>query len=245
MTRVAPKGHRFVLTNDGTFTLFSEAFEENCHSTSGAKEETIVHYIKGCEVVEKSLVYNPLNILEVGFGMGVGFLTTLEQLPSKSRWNFVSLEQDQNLLDWFRASHPELKLEWTENVLWTENDYYQLSIILGDARQTVPDFLKKNSLHFHCIYQDAFSPKKNPTLWTREWFELIKKYSHPEATLSTYSSSISIRKSLMEAGWGVHKGERFGIKRTSTRAVLNKTTDTDILLQLQNSPIKSLRDGEI
>jgi len=126
----------------------------------------------------------------------------------------------------------------------TRNEWITLTILQGDARNRLPQYLMNNPIKWHSIYQDAFSPKKNPTLWTKEWFELLKNYSHPDVTLSTYSASTAIRKSLHESGWGVQKGEKFGPKRTSTRAVLQKETDPDILLQMERSPALSLRDAK-
>ncbi len=76
-----PLGHSIVFTEDGSETFFSEAFQEACHSTTGAKTETILHYIEGCKILGKSEIFSPLSILEVGFGLGVGFLTTLEKIP--------------------------------------------------------------------------------------------------------------------------------------------------------------------
>lgn len=240
-----PPGHAKVVTGDGTFTLFSEAFQEACHSTAGAKNETLLHYVNGCKIPEKILKFDPLLILEVGFGLGIGFNTTLETIPKNRRVHFVSMEIDRNLLEWFREMNPHLNLQWNENLLETEKDNIKLTIIQGDARIEVPKYLQKNAMKFHAIYQDAFSPKRNPVLWTKEWFTLLREHSHEEVILSTYSASSSIRKSLHETGWGVQKGEKFGEKRTSTRAVLNLATDPEILEQLGRSPASALTDFNI
>lgn len=240
-----PKGHALVPTGDGSYTLFSEAFQEACHSTTGAKTETILHYIEGCKILEKILKFDPLVILEVGFGLGIGFETTLEKIPAGKKFHFISLEIDRNLLEWYRESHPEFNFEWKENLLVSKNDQYELTIIQGDARTALPDFLKSHEIKWHAIYQDAFSPKKNPVLWTKEWFTLLKSHSHEDVILSTYSASSSIRKSLFETGWGVLQGEKFGPKRTSTRATLKDPTDPEILLHMERSPAFALTDFNI
>lgn len=240
-----PPGHSLVTTEDGSVTLFSEAFQEACHSTTGAKTETILHYIEGCKILEKSELNSPLIILEVGFGLGVGFLTTLEKIPADKKWHFISMELDRNLLQWFSDNHPELSLKWNGNLLETTKENFKLTIIQGDAREKLPEFFKNHPQKVHAIYQDAFSPKRNPALWTKEWFTLLKENSHTDVILSTYSASGSIRKSLHETGWGVQKGEKFGPKRTSTRAVLNQATDPDILLQMERSPVSALTDLQI
>jgi tRNA U34 5-methylaminomethyl-2-thiouridine-forming methyltransferase MnmC len=240
-----PPGHNLVETGDGTFTLFSEAFQEACHSTTGAKAETILHYVEGCRIPEKANLHQPLIILEVGFGLGIGFETTLEKIPKDKKFHFISMEIDRNLLDWYREKRSDLELMWHGNILEAKKDNFTLTIIQGDARKALPEYLKSHPLKWHAIYQDAFSPKRNPVLWTKEWFTLLKGYSHPDVILSTYSASTSIRKSLHETGWGVQSGEKFGPKRTSTRAMLNKPTDTEILLHMERSPVAAMTDFNI
>ena len=37
-------------TEDGSMTLYSHLYNEACHSTSGAINETHTHYINGCKI---------------------------------------------------------------------------------------------------------------------------------------------------------------------------------------------------
>jgi tRNA U34 5-methylaminomethyl-2-thiouridine-forming methyltransferase MnmC len=246
-TNSTPPNHQWVPTEDGSCTLFSEAFQEACHSTSGALEETLLHYIKGCQIEAKIAQQDNLSILEVGFGLGIGFLTTMDILKDQpKRWRFLSLEIDRQLLEWFRQEnleHPFLKhLVWKDNLLTAKNEQIELTILCGDARLELPKYITTHPELWDAIYQDAFSPKKNPALWSVEWFELLKKYSSDDVILSTYSASTSIRKSLLEAGWQLSKGEKFGPKKTSTRARLKGLSDPEILLHLERSPTGALRD---
>lgn len=244
-----PPHHSWIETEDGSLTLFSDYFQESCHSTSGAKAETILHYFNGCEVDKKINTHSPLNILEVGFGLGVGFLTTYELLPKNKNYHFVSLELDKNLLEWFKEqhlTHEFLKnLKWVGNILSCENEFIKLTILCGDARITFPRWIKNEDIKFQAIYQDAFSPKRNPILWTKEWFELLKSSASLDVILSTYSASSSIRKSLHETGWSLRPGDKFGTKRTSTRAYLDRESDPEILEQLKHSPVPALTDLQI
>lgn len=242
-----PPKHQWVSTEDGSRTLFSEAFQEACHSTAGAREETLLHYINGCQIEAKIDTQASLSILEVGFGLGIGFLTTFEVLKDITKpWKFLSLEIDGELLEWFRLenlSHPFLRhLHWDGNLLKANNDQINLTIVCGDARVELPRYLLSNPESWDCIYQDAFSPKKNPTLWSVQWFKLLKAHSAPTVIVSTYSASTSIRKSLLQAGWTLQKGEKFGPKRTSTRASLQGVSDPEILLHLERSPALAITD---
>lgn len=249
-----PSHHQWVQTADGSFTLFSEVFQEACHSSSGAKEETLLHYIKGTQIVEKMNEQNSLSILEVGFGLGIGFLTTLEVLKNAiGPWRFLSMEIDEKLLEWFRQeneAHEFLKgLRWSNlsdfKILEVKNHQIELTILCGDARKTLPAYLNSHPQSWDAIYQDAFSPKKNPILWTVEWFSLLKTGASSKVILSTYSASTSIRKSLLTAGWKLHKGEKFGPKRTSTRASLVGESDPEILLHLERSPVNAVTDATL
>jgi tRNA U34 5-methylaminomethyl-2-thiouridine-forming methyltransferase MnmC len=240
-----PLGHELIRTEDGSFTLFSLLYQEACHSLTGAKKETISYYIEGCEILDKSQKFSPLNILEVGFGLGVGLLTTMEMIPSDKTCYFVSLEKDRGLLDWFCEEHRELKLKWNGDRLESFVNNFKISLLLGDGREVLSKFLKSRPVKFHAIYQDAFSPKKNPSLWTKEWFTLLKTASHEEVILSTYSASSSVRKTLHEAGWGVQNAEGFGKKRTSTRALLNHPTNEEMKSFLERSPVKALGDEDL
>lgn len=250
----APPHHQWVETKDGSFTLFSERFQEACHSTSGAREETKLHYLKGCAIAQKIAELDQLTILEVGFGTGLGFLETYELLKTSHKpWTFLSLELDRDLLEWFRMQNTKheflSKLQWTQCgsvlVLEARSDSRALTILCGDARQSLPEYAKLLSVKWSAIYQDAFSPKRNPILWTTEWFTLLKQYSAPDVKLSTYSASNSIRKSLLAAGWALSAGEKFGPKRTSTRADLSGSSDPDILLQLERSPTPAMTDASV
>ncbi len=112
-----PPNHQIIQTEDGSLTLFSEKYLENCHSNFGARAETLLHYVEGCEIVKVKEKNGFVTILEVGFGLGVGFMTTLEIL--KDHFTFFSLEIDRDLVEWFRnqnIEHPILK-----NLIWVND----------------------------------------------------------------------------------------------------------------------------
>lgn len=238
-----PRGHKLVPTEDGSFTLHSERFDENCHSTSGARAETQLHYLQGCQVKEH-LAANPLTrVLEVGFATGMGWQMTrdLALTYPDSRLEFVSLELDEELIQW---AEPGLEKHVSKGLVWFEktDGNCTLKVLAGDARHTLPAYLMLHPTLFDVFFQDAFSPKKNPTLWTVEWFKLLGACAAREALMSTYSASVSIRKAMVEAGWGVFPGEKFGPKKTSTRARWRTPTDPSIVELLERSPTPALKD---
>ena len=242
----APRNHKLTQTEDGSFSLFSEAYQEGCHSSSGAREETELHYLKGCQVREKLAAQRSVSILEVGFGTGLGFEMTRDLVEQEGgHLHFLSIEIDADLTIW---SFERLGLKFNSepflsgSLYSAEDKYFSLRVLVGNARALLPHYLESFSQKFSAIYQDAFSPKRNPVLWTTEWFTLLKTYSGPEVILSTYSASNSIRKSLRKAGWSLRKGEAFGPKRASTRADLLGDSDQDILDQMNRSPAQAIED---
>jgi len=231
------KDYKLIETEDGSFTVHSPLYDEACHSTSGAIEETLLHYIRGCEILKRT---NPV-ILEVGFGTGLGFNETLK--AAKTPFHFISLEIDENMIEIAKENYPSLNdLKKNDNILSIDNEEFKLDIIVGDAREKLKPFLQQTNIKFNAIYQDAFSPKRNPTLWTSEWFELLYSNSADDCIMSTYSSSSSIRKSMIKGGWKLYEGEKFGPKKSSTRAKKIGATDIEILERLKRSPVVELTD---
>ena len=250
--------YKIVKTKDQSYTVFSEAYNEACHSLDGAWDETLFNYLEGCSIPEKSerLGEKALSVLEVGFGLGVGLQVVsdfYEKKEVKKSFVFTSLEIDQGLVEWaidnWPSSIPPLKGSFQKT---GGLDYFngncglgKVNILIGDARKTLKKASKLGMIPaLDAVFQDPFSPKRNPSLWTVEWFEVLKKASSPEVTLSTYSSSTSVRKSLQAAGWFMRNAPGFSSKRTSTRAFLKGPSDPEVIDKLKRAPINPLRDKD-
>jgi len=204
--------------------------------------ETRFHYLEGCEITSLIKQFEEINILEVGFGTGIGWRETqslFKNHPTK-RLHFISLELDPELIKWSEPAAVAKKHNDAEFYELNQENTH-LKVLIGDARKTILNF---SLPPIHAIYQDAFSPKRNPTLWTHQWFSDLKKLSHPVCRLSTYSASVSIRKSLLKAGWSVTEGPAFAQKRSSTRANLSGVMDPDFLKKIETHTICALDDKD-
>jgi tRNA U34 5-methylaminomethyl-2-thiouridine-forming methyltransferase MnmC len=240
-----------IQTDDNTTTLYSEFYDENCHSTSGAVEETLYNYIEGCNLLEKSKSNRSLVIFEVGLGIGLGPKLTYETFKDrKTDIKFISTEIDEALVEYSKEHN---KCDIFKNLKRIEEDelvYYvskfenfSLYILIGDARITTSTAFKKGVFKkVDAIFQDAFSPKKNPTLWTKQWFEQLRHISNDQVLMTTYSSHISVRKSMYEAGWKVFKRKGFGEKRSMTLCSLSGEMNEDILRNIKTAPDPILSD---
>ena len=98
-----PPNYEKAPTDDGSFTFKSLNFDENCHSTSGAVEETIFNYINSTKVNNLRLLET--NIFEVGFGLGLGaILSFTEAKKQNKKITFYSIEIDEKLVLWFKEN---------------------------------------------------------------------------------------------------------------------------------------------
>jgi tRNA U34 5-methylaminomethyl-2-thiouridine-forming methyltransferase MnmC len=241
------KSRELLPTKDGSLTFFSERYGEHGHSMDGAWQETLTHYIEGCQVEKRLRERSKLTIFEVGLGIGIGLKATLEahKAAPECQLHYLSCEIERDLLEHVIS---EFDLKTTvqklgQGELWSAKlPQCQLDVLFGDVRETLPAYRKQFPLKVDCIYQDAFSPKRNPRLWSVQWFELLKSISKQDTLMSTYSASISIRKAMVEAGWKLQAGQAFGHKKSATRALLCGATDPEIQDKLERSSAQALRD---
>ncbi len=249
--------YKIIETEDKSMTLWSEHFDENCHSLAGAIEETDHNYVAPTKVKERSISFDDFTVVEVGFGLGTGVNTTLRAIDKLegSRIRFFSLELDEGLVKWAIDNNSEtfermpslsdLKRQMIGNIICyrAENNNAQITIACGNARETLPVLVNAGEIsNVHAFYQDPFSPKKNPILWTVEWFKDLKRASHPLAILSTYSASSSVKKALYEAGWIPSHRKGFKGKRQSISATLEGEISQDMRDHLNRSPVEPFRD---
>ena len=198
-----------ILTEDGSNSLYVPEIDECYHSSHGAIQESRHIFIEaGLKQCRKS----EINVLEVGFGTGLNaFLTMIEAERSGKQIQYVSLEkypvETEKAL---RLNYPEeLSPEkrsffelmhisaWNEKVQITP--FFSLEKIKTDFTQYTPEH------KFDVIFFDAFSPEKQPEMWTQERFELIYKHCNHGAILTTYCAKGVVRRSMQVAGFIVER----------------------------------------
>jgi len=247
-----PEGYDLLKTHDGSYTFFSRRYNEACHSKDGAVAETYYNFIEGCQI-EKYIFQDHLCIFEVGLGLGLGYQESVKFLKSKNYQGhclFISTEIDINLAKWCgeRDSFPELieKKLGPLNYLHGKEEHFEIIILLGDARKSIPQVFQKLKLpKFDAIYQDAFGPTKNPALWTRQWFTDLASQTKPQAILSTYCSSTKARLALREAGFGLYPRKGFSHKRDATYALYSDPGDKALMSKLARSKVSAFCDNSL
>jgi chorismate dehydratase len=214
-----------VETSDGTHTLYNKEFDQTYHSTSGAFEEAVEKYVKPCGV------RNGFAILDYCFGLGYNTLAALEVAGNLS---IVALENDETML----LSLMSIKFEKIERLHLFEDlikpiiyairagkkDFVftvgtsKVRMLIGDAREKLPLYLRTSDRRFDAVFFDPFSPKVCPHLWTREVFGECYLALKSGGVLSTYSCARVVRDNMMTAGFVVTDGPVVGRRSASTNA---------------------------
>ena len=213
-----------IITEDGSPTLYNKEYDETYHSKSGAIEETVEKFIKPCRIKELAKS-GKLRILDVCFGLGYNAIAAIDAALDSNKdceIEIVSLEKEL-FLDKLKELNPNLKhyhiieklqFDPITNSYTYEEKHIYLKIKIGDARETI----KKVNGKFGAVFLDPFSPKKNPELWTAEFFQEIFKRMIKESILATYSCARIVRDNLKEAGFEISDGPSVGRRAPSTIA---------------------------
>ncbi len=229
-----------VNTADGSLTLRSERYDEDFHSKLGAMTEARQLYMDASGYIDRvKLDAVSLAVLDIGLGLGYNALSTIDAwmtAPSPGCLQLFSLEHDVALVEalmsrsgaWL-ASFPQAWLSWLSQAKrlaqdsfhcrlpHPSNPAYHLSwqIRVGAAEELS---LSDCEGGFDYFWQDAFSPKKNPELWSVEWFSKLRAHAAKDAVLVSYSVARCVRDHLSEAGWVAEKIPGPGVKRHWLRA---------------------------
>lgn len=241
-----------ILCEDGTHTLFSKEFDEPYHSTKdGALHESLEKHVKPALSLHKNKV--SLTILDICFGLGYNTFATIyyiQKYQLKTKVHILSPEFDEGLVRSLAtfAYPPEFEsirpiINAISENLFYEDAQFKIEILLGDARESVPQIKEKLDI----IYQDAFSPAHNPLLWTREFFADIAKISNQDTLLTTYSTAASVRLGLYENGFliFIYYGEMTRYSTIASMKMLNGLEYIDMeLKKVRNPTAQSFKDED-
>ncbi len=211
-------------TSDGSSTALDPDYQESFHSTGGARAEAEDLYLKlsGLEQRFRSGEQHTTHVLDIGLGLGLNALCAIESWSQHSApgdLTIVSLEKNSTLIRSLQDGRspwqqywPLQWKAWTKNLDKLDTDHFEMSMIhpnttaslrwmirLGQAEQGL--WHSSDPHHFDVFWQDAFSPKKNPELWTPSWFAKLASCSEKDSCLVTYSVARTVRDALNEAGW--------------------------------------------
>lgn len=196
------------LTNDGSFTFFSEEFGETFHSDQGAREEAFLKFACGTDLA-KQAQQDSLRLLDVCYGLGYNTAAALETIWTTNpecQVEVYALELDETVPR--AAIAPPLIDAWSPVVQTVLKEIalnhqcttprLNATLLIGDARQTIQRC--QQGFQADAILFDPFSPRRCPQLWTVELFTRVACCLTPQGKLATYSRSASVRAAMLEAG---------------------------------------------
>jgi tRNA U34 5-methylaminomethyl-2-thiouridine-forming methyltransferase MnmC len=111
----------------------------------------------------------------------------------------------------------------------------KVNFLVKDARKIIQSPEKK----FDFVFHDPFTPSKDPTLWTVEFFRLIYEKMNATGNLTTYSSAASVRSGLIEAGFHLGVTYPVGKKSTGTIAYKNSLIVKNFLSEKESGLLKT------
>ncbi len=197
---------QLVKTKDNSFTFFNEEFQEHYHSISGALEEANKKFIEPLEIKEG------MTILDICFGLGYNTLAAIEKY---NNLKIIALENDPKILEELQRIELKGKFDIIKKLAkekYYKDENYEITLVLGDAEETIKQIKEKVDI----VFLDPFSPKKNPELWTKEFFSDIYSLMKKESKLATYSCAGQVRRNLKEVGFEIKDGPCVGRRAPST-----------------------------
>lgn len=195
------------LTQDGSFTFFSEEFGEAFHSKQGAKAEALSKFVQATNLAEQA-DRAQLCLLDVCYGLGYNSAAAIEtiwQVNPNCEITLYGLEQDPSVpiaaIDLLKDWSPPVQsaLRQIAQAQICQIDRLTASLLIGDARQTI----RSLQIQADAIFFDPFSPRRCPQLWTVEFFQQVARCLSPTGKLATYSRSASVRSAMLAAGLSI------------------------------------------
>ena len=229
--------YEIVRLANGVHSVRSKAENETFHPVVGPVQEARDLYVEQLRLPQRIAASNrPFVIWDVGLGAAANVLTVIdESRDADAKLHVVSFEYTlqprefalmhaehlgypllfkSEIFELIRnrrstSRHGKLEVNWEVHVA----DYPTL--ISSDAARSWP---KPDAILF-----DAFSPAKNPAMWTLPLFSRMHQLLDPQrpCAMPTYSRSTMLRVTLLLAGFFVGVGRAIAEKEETTIAANN------------------------
>ena len=227
--------YQLVPLANGEKTLFSSSYGEKMHPGLGPQAEAELLYVRQLRLRERMQAgAGEFVVWDVGLGGAANAVTALRSLREISgRLRLVSFDNTSEPLEFALNNAVALGYvagyeEPMAGLLRDRRVEFQNGKLSVDWEFRLGDFpALLNSKDGgrapeppHAIFYDAFSPAKNPAMWTLPVFENLFRALDPQrpCALTTYSRSTMLRVTLLLAGFFVGAGHATGMKEETTIA---------------------------
>lgn len=191
----------------------SMRFDDPYFSLAGGLAETRHVFLDGNDLPGR--LRPGFHVAELGFGTGLNCLALarVAAVPVLMT-SFEAFPMDVAQLARAHAAFPELaglakqlRAGWGQGCLRVGQ--VELRLVMGDVRQTLPDWPGRADAWF----LDGFSPARNPEMWSEALLAEVGRHSAPGASFATYTAAGHVRRGLEAAGFRVERRKGFGTKR--------------------------------
>ena len=195
-------------TKDGSHSLYSPRFDEAYHSHHGALAESQHIFItNGLEAIEKQ----EINIFELGFGTGLNALLACAYAEAKGiKINYHSIEfypvpsEVYTKINYPTIIGYEEKFQQIHRADWNEKMQLSPYFSFDKINASITD-IDLDLSGMDIIFFDAFSPEKQPEMWTTDIFTKVFNILSPGGILVTYCSKSYVRKNMQQVGFQIKK----------------------------------------
>ena len=251
-------GYKLVRLVSGDYSIHSLAHGETFHPVVGPVAEAEVLYVNQLRLRERLQQHSgEFVIWDVGLGAAANALTVLRATREIScPIRLVSFDctreplefalQHAPALGYFGGYETQIRAILDQHAIQFTDGVHEVNwqFQLGDFPTWLAAEAERRSPTGapHAILFDAFSPAKNPAMWTLPMFTNLFRQLDPErpCNLTTYSRSTMLRVTLLLAGFFVGRGVATGLKEettvaANTRALLDEPLDRHWLERARRS----------
>jgi tRNA U34 5-methylaminomethyl-2-thiouridine-forming methyltransferase MnmC len=201
----------FMITEDGSQTIYLPEMDEHYHSVHGAIQESLHIYI------EQGLLQTTkteLSVLEIGFGTGLNAYLTYCYAQKKSMSiHYSSLEKyPLNEVEFSQLNYPDnafpeysLIFKHIHKIEWNEKTEISKGFEFEKIHADLLTYQFDAEPQFDLVYYDAFAPGKQPEMWTEQILHKVAATVKPDGILVTYCAKGSVRRALSEAGFTMER----------------------------------------
>lgn len=207
---------------DGVIPV-ARAFDDPYFSLAGGLDETRHVFLSGNALPAR--LRDGFHIAELGFGTGLNLLALAllwqaQGAPGTLRYTsfeafpMAAPDMARALAAFPEAAAISAPLIAARARAATEIALpgVQVTLILGDVRQTLPGWTGRADAWF----LDGFSPAKNPEMWGEDLMHQVARHTAQLGTFATYTAAGHVRRALAAAGFEVSRQPGFARKRHMT-----------------------------
>lgn len=217
------------VTADGSFTFFSQEFNELFHSHYGACQESFWKFAIPTQLPDKAK-NQVVKLLDVCYGLGYNTAAALETIWSVNphcHVELIALDINEfvaknaiinHVFDDWKSEYVDIlkQLAFTQQV---KTNLISAELLIGDARSVIKSVHNSGFLA-DAIFLDPFSPPQCPQLWTVEFMRQLALCLHYNGLIATYSCAASVRRAMIAAGLVIVSTVPVGRRTPGTIAAL-------------------------